>query len=294
MATIRGKQTRTAYLFLLLPLVYFSLIKVYPMVYNIYLSFHHFNMAYSWRWAGLENYKKALSDPLFWSSVRNTVYYGFFVVLCVTVLSLLTAVGLNAKLRGRVFFRTTLFLPSVVSVVVIATIWMWMYQPQAGLINYVLSKLGIGPYKWLDDPNLALPSIITVTIWQQVGYNMIIFLAGLQGIPSYLYESARIDGAGKLAQFWFITVPCLTPITFFVVVTTFIFTFRNFAIVYTMTQGGPLNSTNTLVYEIYRNSFQYLKGGYGAVFSVILLLICLLFSLISSRIARERGLGYGL
>jgi len=285
--SFKKREAHAALLFLLIPLFFFSLFKIYPMLYNLFLSFTRYNMVSKPQWTGLSNYLDALQDRVFWAAVRNTVVYGLSVVLAIMALSLLVAIVLNKKLPGVIIFRSSFYAPSVISIVVVSYIWMWLYQPQAGLINYVLQKIGFEPQFWLDNPRLALPSVIIVTIWQQLGYNMIIFLAGLQGIPDFLYEVATIDGAGRWSKFWYVTIPSLKPIFLFVIVTTFIFVFRNFPIIFIMTEGGPFNATNTLVYEIYRNSFNYSRGGYGAVFAVVLLSICLMFSLINFRLLRS-------
>ena len=285
--SFKKRETYAALLFLLIPLFFFSLFKVYPMLYNLFLSFTRYNMVSKPQWIGLSNYLDALQDRVFWAAVRNTVVYGLSVVLAVIALSLLVAIVLNKKLPGVIIFRSSFYAPSVISIVVVSYIWMWLYQPQAGLINYVLQKIGFEPQFWLDNPRLALHSVIIVTIWQQLGYNMIIFLAGLQGIPDFLYEAATIDGAGRWSKFWYVTIPSLKPIFLFVIVTTFIFVFRNFPLIFIMTEGGPFNATNTLVYEVYRNSFNYSRGGYGAVFAVVLLSICLMFSFINFRLLRS-------
>jgi ABC-type sugar transport system permease subunit len=284
--SLRRRETRAAYLFLAIPLVLFSLFKIYPMLSNLYLSFTRYDMFSQPQLVGVSNYLEALQDKVFWAAVRNTVVYGLAVVLAIMALSLLVAIALNKRLPGVIIFRSSFYAPSVISIVVVSMIWMWLYQPQAGLINYVLDRIGFEPQFWLDNPRLALPSVIIVTIWQQLGYNMIIFLAGLQGIPDFLYEAATIDGAGRWSRFRYVTIPSLKPIFLFVIVTTFIFVFRNFPIIFIMTEGGPFNATNTLVYEVYRNSFNYSRGGYGAVFAVVLLSICLVFSLINLRLLR--------
>lgn len=285
--SFKKREARAALLFLVIPLFFFSLFKIYPMLSNFYLSFTRYNMVSQPQWVGLSNYLEALQDRVFWAAVRNTVVYGLSVVLVIMALSLLVAIALNKILPGVIIFRSCFYAPSVISIVVVSMIWMWLYQPQAGLINYVLEKIGFEPQFWLDNPHLALSSVIIVTIWQQLGYNMIIFLAGLQGIPDLLYEAATIDGAGRWSKFWYVTIPSLKPIFLFVIVTTFIFVFRNFPIIFIMTEGGPFNTTNTLVYEVYRNSFNYSRGGYGAVFAVVLLSICLVFSLINLRLLRS-------
>jgi len=284
--SFKKKEAHAAFLFLIIPLFFFSLFKLFPMLSNLYLSFSRYNMVSQPEWVGLSNYLEALQDRVFWAAVRNTIIYGLSVVLAIVALSLLVAIALNKKLRGVITLRSCFYAPSVISIVVVSMIWIWLYQPQVGLINYVLEKIRFEPQFWLDNPYLALPSVITVTIWQQLGYNMILFLAGLQGIPNLLYEAATIDGAGRWSKFWYVTIPSLKPIFLFVIVTTFIFVFRNFPIIFIMTEGGPLNATNTLVYEVYRNSFNYSRGGYGAVFAVALLFICLMFSLINLRILK--------
>jgi multiple sugar transport system permease protein len=172
--------------------------------------------------------------------------------------------------------------------VVVSVLWLWLYEPQIGLLNYVLSWFGIPRQAWLLNPNLALPSIIAMSVWKALGYNMIIFVAGLKGIPTQYYEAATVDGAGGFQQFWRITLPLLKPITTFVTVMSVIGSFQVFTQVWVMTQGGPVQSTTTVVYNIYENGFRYFQMGYASAMAVVLFVIILFFTFVQLRVSRSR------
>ena len=199
-------------------------------------------------------------------------------------ISLTVAMLMNQRLRGVNFLRTLFFLPSITSFVAIAMVWQWIYHPQFGLINFLLSKLGLSPLPWLTHPNTALLSIMIMTIWMSIGYQMVIFLAGLQGIPEYLYDAARIDGASVWHRFCHITFPMLTPTTFFILVTSVISSFQVFTSVYVMTEGGPSRSTDVVVYHIYQNAWEYLKMGSASAMSWVLFMIILFATIIQFKL----------
>ncbi|MFQ6617998.1 MAG: carbohydrate ABC transporter permease [Fidelibacterota bacterium] len=180
---------------------------------------------------------------------------------------------MNQRIKGVNLLRTLYFLPSVSSFVAISLVWTWLYHPQFGLANYILGFLGLGPFGWLSEPSTALISIMIMTIWMGIGYQMVIFLAGLQGIPEGLYEASRIDGASAWQRFWNITLPLLKPTTFFVLVTSVIASFQVFTSIYVMTEGGPMRSTDVVVYHIYKNAWDYLKMGYASAMAWVLFLI---------------------
>ena len=283
-----NSQALVAFLFLLVPVLLLTALKIYPVFYNLYLSFTRYELFEPPRFVGMKNYNYVFSNTVTRQSIINTLLFTIEAVPIGTALALIIAKLLDQSIRGRVFLRTLYYLPVVSSVVVSAMIWRWIYSPQHGLLNYFLGTVGIPPQNWLNDPNLALISLVVVTIWGSIGSNMVIFLAGLQDIPRDVIEAARVDGANPLQSFLFITVPLMRPVILFVVVTFTIGIFRNFGLIFMLTQGGPFNRTNTMVWEVYQNVFGYLRLGRGAAISVVMLVIVLILTLISFRVLRER------
>lgn len=240
------------------------------------------------RWVGLGNYVKLFSaDPLFVKSLVNTLYYTVGVVPLGTVLSLLAAVAMNQGLRAQSLFRTVFFLPSVCSGIAIALLWGWLLSTHFGLVNYMLGLIGIPPVPWLGDRRWAMPAVIIMSIWRGLGYNMVLFLAGLQGIPNEYHEAARIDGAGRWQSFWHITIPLLSPTTFFVLVLSIIGSFQVFEATYVMTSGGPSYATYTIVLLIFNHGFQWFRMGYASALAYILFAIILVFTVLQFRLERR-------
>ena len=259
-----NSQAFVAFLFLLVPVLLLTALKIYPVFYNLYLSFTRYELFEPPRFVAMKNYNYVFSNSVTRQSIINTILFTIEAVPVGAALALIIAKLLDQSIRGRVFLRTLYYLPVVSSVVVSAMIWRWIYSPQHGLLNYFLGTVGIPPQNWLNDPNLALISLVVVTIWGSIGSNMVIFLAGLQDIPRDVIEAARVDGANPLQSFLFITVPLMRPVILFVVVTFTIGIFRNFGLIFMLTQGGPFNRTNTMVWEVYQNVFGYLRLGRGA------------------------------
>ena len=240
------------------------------------------------RFVGLANYGQLLQDPLFWMALRNTLYFVLVGGPLSVGVSLLAALLLNSRLlRWKGFFRTALFLPVVTTLVAVAVVWRYLYQPRYGLLNYGLSRLGIAPIDWLGDPAWAMPAIILLAVWKNFGFNMIIFIAGLQSIPAHLYEAARIDGASAWQQFRYLTLPMLAPTFLFVTVITMIGYFQLFAEPYVMTQGGPSNRTLSVVLLMYQEGFRWWNMGYAAAVAFVLFAIILAATLIQLRLRRE-------
>lgn len=244
-------------------------------------------------WIGLANYRNmVVDDELFTKSLVNTLYFTVGVVPIGTALSLFAAVVMNQNLRGRTVFRTIYFLPTVSSGVAIALLWAWLYNTQFGLINYLLSGVGIPKVSWLGDTRFAMPAVIIMTIWRSLGYNMVLFLAGLQGIPQEYYEAVTIDGANRWQSFRHITVPMLSPTTFFVLILSMIGSFQVFEATYVMTQGGPFYATYTMVLYIFFQGFQWFRMGYASALAYILFAIILLLTFIQLRF-EKRWVHYG-
>lgn len=258
-----------------------------PVLAALGLSFTRGDYVSMPRWVGLDNYAALAADDLFWRSLTNTLYYVVGVVPAGLVLSLLLAIAMNQKLRGIVFFRTIFFLPTITSSVAISLMWLWIYNPEFGVLNFLLRQFDIRGPAWLSSTTWAMPAVIIMSVWRGLGYNMIIYLAGLQGIPDVYYEAAEIDGAGWWAKFWYITVPLLTPTTFLLLILGVIGAFQVFEYTYVMTQGGPLYSTLTVVLHIYNNAFRNFQMGYASAMAYVLVFVILVLTLIQFRLQRR-------
>lgn len=276
------KQELAAYLdrdsfaawFLLAPAaILLGIFLFWPIAYLFYLSFTTGSFTVEGlRWIGLRNYLRLLSDGDFWQVIGNTVYFATATVIPSVLIPLGLAVLLDRSIFGRGFFRTAYFIPSITSLVAVGLGFRWLFQTQ-GPVNDFLLAVGLEPIPWLSSTIWAMPVLILLSIWKQLGFNMVVFLAGLQAIPQSRYEAAELDGANNWAKFWHITLPGLKPTVVFASITTIIFTLRSFEQVYIITGGGPLNSTNLLVYYIYEEAFSRFEFGYGAAAATILLAI---------------------
>jgi len=279
-----------AFLFLLPFMLLFVVFRVGPVLASLLLSFTSYDAMSRPVWVGLTNYRDVLfsteaATRLFWKAAGNTLYFAAGEVGLEMIAGLALAVLVNSRaLRVRTAWRTIYYLPVVTSAVAISMVWLWIYNPQAGLLNGLLGALGLPTLNWLSDPKLAMPSIIAMAVWQGAGWSMVIYLAGLQGIPESLYESARIDGAGGWQQFRFVTLPLLMPVTLFIVVMSGISALQVFSQVYVMTQGGPLNATITVTYHIWNNAFRFYRLGYASSMSFLLGVVIVAISVVNSRI----------
>jgi len=240
------------------------------------------------RFVGVRNYVQLLQNPLFWTALKNTLYFALVGGPLSVAVSLGAALLVSAKAtRFKSFFRTVYFLPFVTTLVAVAIVWRYLYHPQYGLLNYALAQVGISPVDWLGDPRWAMPAIILMAVWKNFGYNMLIFVAGLQNIPEELYEAARLDGASAIRQFRHVTLPMLGPTLLFVGVITMIGYFQLFAEPYVMTQGGPLRSTTSLVLFMYEEGFRWWRMGFAAAIAFVLFVIILAATLVQFRLQRE-------
>jgi multiple sugar transport system permease protein len=233
----------------------------------------------------MANYGSLLHDRLYWTVLQNTFYYGFASVLIGTIVALIAAILMNQKVPGIGIFRTLYYLPSVPVGVANAVMWVWVFNPQVGLINSFLRLVGIEGPEWLYSTQWAMPALVLLSLWG-LGTNMIIFLAGLQGIPTHLYEAARIDGANKWHEFRHVTLPMLSPSLFYVTIISTINSFQIFDTVYVMTQGGPGKATLVYVLHLYRNAFEYQKMGYASAMAWILFLIILGLTWLQFKVSR--------
>ncbi len=242
------------------------------------------------RFVAFKNYSTLLSDPLFWTAIKNTFYFVMVGGPLSVAASLAAAVLLNSKfIRFKGVFRLIYFLPVVTTHVAVAIVWRYIYHPRFGLLNYLLGFIGLGPVDWLGDPNWSMPAIILLVVWKNFGYNMVIFIAGLQNIPEELYEAASIEGASAWQQFKHITIPQLAPTTLFISVITMIGYFQLFAEPYVMTQGGPLNSTLSIVLYMYQEGFRWWNIGYSTALAFMLTIIILIGTSIQFKLQKERN-----
>jgi len=286
-------DARTAWFFLAPALTAIGVFFFLPVIAAFLMSFTDFDI-YSlgnWQYArfvGFKNYIQLVEDPLFWKALKNTLYFLLIGGPLSIAVSLGAALLVQSKLvKFKGFFRLVYFSPVVTTLVAVAVVWRFIYHPRFGLLNYVLSLVGIAPVDWLGDPNWAMPAIILMAVWKNFGYNMIIFIAGLQNIPEELYEAASIDGAGKFQQFMSVTLPMLAPTTLFISVITMIGYFQLFAEPYVMTQGGPLNSTLSIVLLMYQQGFRWWNMGYSAALAFVLFAFILAASLLQSRLQKR-------
>jgi sn-glycerol 3-phosphate transport system permease protein len=255
-------------------LVIFAMFFIYPIIYMIYLSFTSWDLVSPKKtFVGLENYKELFHSPDFLQTLSNTVVYTVLTVGISLLLSLFLALWLNHKGNRYRFLQGAIFSPHIISLVSISLLWMWMMDPQYGLLNWVLSLFGMPPSKWLADTSTAIYSLILVSIWKILGYNTLIFIAGLQSIPKEIYEAAALDQTPWWRKLTRITIPMLSPTLFFLLIINTVNSFQVFDTVQIMTQGGPANSTNMLVFFIYQNGFDFFKIGYASAAGVILLLL---------------------
>lgn len=284
--TLGHRETIAGYLFLLPNVIGFVVFTALAVVASAGISLTEWDLLSDPVFVGFDNYVELFTnDPLFRTVLWNTFYFTAISVPASTVIALALALLFNTGLRMIPLFRTAYFLPVITATVVVALIWRWFYNPDFGILNYVLWKLGVdSPPNWLASRKWAMPAIIIMAVWKQVGYNMVIFLAGLQAIPSSLYEAAAIDGAGRWRRFLNITLPLLTPTTFFVLVISIIGSLQVFDAVLVLTDGGPANATRTMVYHIWEEAFVFLEMGYAAAVAWVLFFIVFLVTLVQWKL----------
>lgn len=278
-----GRRSRVGYLLVLPYAVFFLLFTAYPLIFSLVLIFHRWNIAGPMEWVGLGNFGALLRDPLFWKSLGNTVRFLIIHIPLQIGIALVLAEILNQQIRLRGFFRAAFFLPVVISGVVVTILWQQLYSTDTGLINLLLSRLGVSRVPWLTSTTLAMPSIAIMATWKNVGLYIVLFLAGLQNVPKVLYEAARIDGASKTQQFFRITIPAINPVVVLVVILSTIGGFSLFIEPYVMTGGGPLNSTLSSVLYIYKQAFSFYRMGYAACMGFALALVILGVVLVERR-----------
>jgi multiple sugar transport system permease protein len=282
-----SKKTRDTAAFFLFAspwLVGFILLTVVPMLSSLFISFTKWNVLSPPKWAGLGNYSTMINDPLFYKSLQVTFVYTFFSVPINIILSIFVALLLNNKISGMRVFRTIFYLPAVVSGVVVSLVWLWMFNPEFGILNNLLKLIGIQGPKWVYDENWAIPSLILMSLWN-VGGNIVIYLAALQNIPTEYYEAAHIDGAGWWARFFYITIPGISSVLVFTIMTGIISSLQTFTSSFIMTQGGPNHATLFYAYYIYNNAFVWGKMGLASSLAWVLFIIILVITIVFVRLS---------
>ena len=275
------KDNLTGYGFLAPNIVGFLIFTFLPVFASLLLAFCQWDLLSEPKFVGIKNFVTLFSDKLFWKYFGNTLFFMMGIPVGMTV-SLCLALLMNHKLKGMVVFRTIYFMPVVSSMVAVALLWRWIYNPDFGLLNSFLRTIGFrNPPQWLSSTAWAKPAVMIMQIWKGAGYNMLLYLAALQGVPEQLYEAADIDGANAWQKFWYVTFPMLGPTNFFIVIMGIIGGFQIFGALYVMTGGGPAGSTTTIVYYIYNNAFQWFKMGYASAISWFLFLIIFIVTIIN-------------
>ncbi len=268
-------------------ILFFAVFLIYPVLNAFWVSLTRWDLTTPPRFVGLRNYVNLLGDDDFVHAFWVTLYYitGFMVITL--PLALAVAILLDRKLRGRSFYQAVIFMPVVLSMVAVAMIWRGIYAPHDGLYQAFTAPFGLTGVQWLNDSNLAMPALILVSVWKNVGYYLVIFMAGLQSIPSTTYEAARIDGARSWALFWHITLPLLRPYVLFVMVVSVIKTSQAFAAIYALTGGGPDNATKVLPFLVYENAFQFNNMGYASAIAVVMFVGLVALTIVQFRVLRS-------
>ncbi|HET8523360.1 MAG TPA: sugar ABC transporter permease [Thermomicrobiales bacterium] len=291
--TLKRRQWLWAYLFLALPLVFFLTIRIAPTIYAFYVSLHKWDpIAITQPYIGVDNFRRMQSDKVFWQSMQNTWIYVIVGVPVSLVLSLVVALGLQRLTRYVGFYRMLYFIPYITSLVAVSWVWRWMYTPN-GIFNEVLGRIGLGPYGFLLDPSMAIYCIIATTVWQGLGFQIVIFLAGLEGIPDMYYEAAQLDGASAWQRFRDVTIPLLNPTIVFLAVIGVINMLQVFTQVRNMSsqgRGGPLNSTISIVLYVYQQAFQNLPSrmGYATAMTFVLFAMILIITIIQLKVLSKQ------
>lgn len=274
-----------AYIFIAPAMIGLFTFMAYPLVKGMYFSFFEVGLA-NQQFIGLDNYKALISDKYFIQAMGNTVKYTVSIMLFGVPISLILALLMNQKIRGITGYRVIYYLPVITSMIAVSMIWKGLFTGE-GLVNQVISLFGVKPINWLTDPKFAMTAIVIMSIWKGAGFNMIVFLGGLQTIPTSVYEAASVDGAVGFKKFFKITLPLLSPTIFFVTITTIINSFQVFEQAQILTEGGPKGATTTIVYSIYENAFKAFKPGYASAQAVILFVILLTVTIIQFRVQKR-------
>lgn len=287
MTKYQRRRALTGYAFISPWIIGFLAFNLLPILAVFYLSLTNYSVGSQYRYVGLLNYQRIFTrDRLFGVSAYNTLYYTVVSVPLSVTCGFLLAMLLNSEVRGITYFRTIFYVPSIMPAVATTMIFLWLFHPQLGILNYIIGLLGGSPIPWLTSPKWSKPSLILMSLWG-VGGGMIIYLAGLQGIPEQLYEAARIDGANGFKQFWHITIPLMTPTIFFNLIMGLINSFQVFTQAFIMTNGGPLNSTMFYMLHLYDNAFRFFRMGYASALAVLLFFAILILTILVLRSSKS-------
>jgi multiple sugar transport system permease protein len=282
-----NKDHLWAYLFISTPILGFMLFSFIPISYSVYVSFTKFSGFNPPEFQGADNYMRLLAeDPLFWKTLFNTFYSAIGIPIGMAV-SLGIAIALNQKVIGIGFFRTAFFLPTISSVVALTLLWKWIFNSDFGLLNYGLDLIGIQGPAWLSDEHWSMPAMIIQGVWGGLGFNMVLYLAALQGVPASLYEAAEIDGANGWQRFRYVTLPGISPTTLFILITSIIGALQDFPRFQIMTEGGPNYSTTTIVYYLFLNAFRYVEMGYASAMAWMLGIVIMLITLLNFWLSKR-------
>jgi multiple sugar transport system permease protein len=285
---MRRREELTAWLFITPAILGILIFQLYPTLFSFYISFTRWNLLTPPQWSGLENYIELFTtDRFFFNTMRNTATYALWTVIAGLVIGLLFAVLLNQEIKGKYIYRAIYFVPVVAPTVAVALLWQWLYEPNFGIINGLLRLIGIHGPNWLGNTVWAMRSVIFEAVWAGLGFSILIFLAGLQGIPQEYYEAAEIDGANALQSFYYITAPLLSPTTFFLLVTGVIGAFQVFDIPFVMTGGGPANATQMVIMYLYNNAFVIQKMGLAAAVAFIVFVVIILLTVVNFRLSKR-------
>lgn len=284
---IAGRQSLWGFLFISPNLILFIIFFLIPIFATVFFSFTKWDLVNPAKYIGIGNYKELLRDREFHKVFINTLYFTIISTPLNVILPLFLAMALNQKIKGIAIYRTAYFLPVVSSMVAVSLVWLWLFNRDYGLINAFLKLIGFSKQGWLNDVRLAMPSVVIVTVWKGLGFYMTIFLAALQDVPDTLIEAAKIDGANWFQRFFHITIPMISPAIFFVVIMSTIWGFQTFDQIYMITEGGPLGSTTVLVYELYKQGFEFLRMGKASAIAIFLLAIILVGTLIQWQIRKR-------
>ena len=282
-----NNDTPWAFLMLAPNIIGFFMFMMFPILATFFFSFTKYDLILPPEFIGFGNYIKLFKDPIVATVLSNTFIFTLISVPVCMAISLVLAVLLDQKIAFKRFYRAVYFIPCITSMVAVAIVWQWLYNPQFGLINYFLGFIGIKGIRWLSSPDTSLLSVAIVSIWKNIGYNMMLFLAGLQGISTTYYEASELDGAGKWKQFIYVTFPMLSPTTFFIFVISIINSFQIFDTVMLMTDGGPGRSSSVLVHYLYQNAFRYFSMGYACAVAYLLFFVVLLITALNMRIEKR-------
>jgi multiple sugar transport system permease protein len=283
----RGNEGLWALLFLLPAVIGLGLFNALPTLQSFYLSLTTWNFLGTPRFVGIANYRDLFADSLFYQVFGQTLVFGFATVAGEVVLALALALLLARPLRGMAIFRTAFFLPVVTSLVAVSILWGWIYDPQIGVLNWVLGKLGVSPIPWLSEPGWAMAAVVILSIWKGLGYNIILLLAGLSAIPQQYGEAAQVDGANGPQRLWFVTLPLLAPTLFMVITVALINAFQAFDAIYMLTGGGPANSTSVMVHWLYKQAFQYYHVGKASAIAYVLFALILALTWLQWRVRKQ-------